>query len=125
MTDATTEFFEELDRRQTDPTLTGIEVTMRFDVTHDGDVRHWLVTIDDGEIGVTPGEGEADCTIGTDRRVLEAILEGRVNPMAALLRGQLDVAGDADLLVLIKRLFPMLPPAGQRQTVTSGGWRGP
>jgi putative sterol carrier protein len=122
MTDATTEFFKELNRRHTDPTLKGVDVRIRFDVTDDGAVRHWLVAIRDGVIEASPGEGEADCVIGTDRRVTDAIVEGRVNPMAALLRGQLDVAGNPDLLILVKRLFPTLPPA-QRQKVTTGGWR--
>jgi putative sterol carrier protein len=123
MTDATTEFFKELNRRKPDPTLTGIDVTIRFDVNDDGAGRHWLVAIRDGAIEATPGGGEADCTIGTDRRVIEAIVEGRVNPMAALLRGHLDVGGDPDLLILVKRVFPTLPKA-QRPTVTTGGRRG-
>lgn len=124
MTDATTAFFTALNRRGTELTLRGVDATVRFDVTGGNVVQHWLVAISDGEVGVSPGESEADCAIGVDERVLDAIVTGRINPMAALLRGQLDVTGNADLLVLVKRLFPIdSPPPGWRQPATTGGWR--
>lgn len=123
MTDATTAFFTALNRRGTEPTLRGVDATVRFDITDGGTVQHWLVAISDGELGAAPGNGEADCAIGSDVRVFDAIVTGRINPMAALLRGQLDVTGNADLLVLVKRLFPIESPPGWRQPATTGGWR--
>ena len=64
----------------------------------------------------TPGQNgigweAADCVIGGDRALFDAIVGGRMTAMVALLRGQLAVDGDPELLVLTQRLFPG-PPAG-------------
>ena len=52
---------------------------------------------------------KADCTIRTDRELFVGMVTGRVNAMAALLRGQVGVEGDPNLLLQFQRLFPSPP----------------
>jgi predicted lipid carrier protein YhbT len=97
MTDPTSEFFRDLDRRGGDPALGEVDATVRFDVT-----------IDRGAIScaVSPDRAEADCVITGDRDLFNGVLNGSTNAMAALLRGELAVSGDPELLVAVERLFP-------------------
>jgi hypothetical protein len=66
--------------------ITGI---VRFDITDGGQTDHWLVGIDKGDIQVLHRNGQADCVIGGDRALLDGIVSGRVNPVAAMVRGAL------------------------------------
>ena len=91
--------------------LGGGRLTVRLDATHAGSVRHWYVTADGGRLEVTDSAADADCVIGADRTVLEELVTGRRNAMSSLLRGQLNLSGDPDVLVRLQRLFP--GPAGQ------------
>ena len=91
---------------------------MRFDV-RDGDrVDEWYLTIAKGVVRVAP-EGDApDCVVTGDVVTFDAVLNGKANAMAALLRGALDAQGKVVLLTALQRLFPGspgadgLPPAG-------------
>jgi putative sterol carrier protein len=105
MTDATTSFFEGLSRRRHEPLLARVSGTARFDVTDDGDIEHWLVSIAKGDIEVTQAAEPADCVIRADRDQLNELVTGRINAMAELLRGSLILDGDPELLVLLQRLF--------------------
>lgn len=51
MLDATTRFFEDLDRRGYEPLLTKISGTLRFDLNEGPQTRHWLLMIDRGGSG--------------------------------------------------------------------------
>jgi hypothetical protein len=125
MTDATTEFFNALSQRRFEPMLQGVNATVRFDITDVGRVSHWLLAVSDGELGVSPGEGTADCVVGADRRLFDGVASGRVNMVAALARGELSVEGNPELLVLIQRLFPAPPGDEAHEPVPAGGWRLP
>ena len=57
-------------------------------------------------VGVGTADTAADCVLSCDRALFDGIASGEVNAMAALLRGELVVAGEPDLLVLCQRLFP-------------------
>jgi putative sterol carrier protein len=105
MTDATTRFFEVLGRRRHEPLLARGGGTARFDVTNNGDMEHFLVRIDKGDIQVSREVEPADCVIRTDRDQLGDLVTGKVNAMAELLRGALVIEGDPELLVLVQRLF--------------------
>jgi len=117
MADPTVDFFEGLPHRGTDPVLADLTATFRFDLADNGESGTWLVSIAAGEIRVSRGAGQADCTIGAGRELFEGITNGAVNPMAAVLRGELAVSGDAGLLVRVLRLFPQSPPAPVRHAV--------
>jgi hypothetical protein len=60
-------------------------------------------------LGHTSG---ADCVVRATKGLFDDVATGRVNAMAALLRGELVAEGNPNLLVRLQRLFPS-PPAGQ------------
>jgi putative sterol carrier protein len=106
MTDATDEFFDELGRRGYEPLLRKAKGSVRFDLVHGEQIDRRRVTIDKGNLTVSRKNAAADCVIRADKAFFERVAAGEVNPMAAVLRGELDVGGDLRLVVLIQRLFP-------------------
>ncbi|MEV4659814.1 SCP2 sterol-binding domain-containing protein [Micromonospora sp. NPDC049301] len=111
MVDATTRFFEDLDRREYEPLLAKTSGTVRIDLHEGAQTRHWLLTIDRGRVNVTQDDREADTVIGTTPALFEDIALGREHGLAALLRGDMTVMGDARLVVQVERVFPGSPDA--------------
>ena len=68
--------------------------------------RRWFVTVDGGNIAVSSRGAEADCVVRADKAVFDKVVSGRLNAVAAVLRGDLEVDGDWRLLVRMQRLFP-------------------
>jgi putative sterol carrier protein len=114
MTDETTAFFEALGRRGREPMLGRTTGTMRFDLVDGKRVHHWLVSIARGELVVAADDLPADCVIRAERSLFDDVASGRMNAMAAALRGILSLEGDPAMLVRFQRLFPAPtgPPAG-------------
>ena len=110
MADATTEFFGALAARRHEPVLAKATGTVRVDLT-DGGRRTggWLVAIEKGDVEVSRRRGAADCVIRAEKGVFDGIVSGRVNAIAAVLRGAVEAEGDVRLLVLFQRLFPGPP----------------
>lgn len=108
--DLTAEFFDRLARRGSEPMLGRIAGRLRIVIDDGPTKRHWIVAIDDGDIAVREGDGEGDALIRADRDAFEAVATGRVNAMAAGLRGMLEFEGDPRLILRFGRLFP--PPTG-------------
>ncbi|TDC37989.1 SCP2 sterol-binding domain-containing protein [Micromonospora sp. KC213] len=104
--DATTRFFEDLDRRGYDPALAKASGKLRFDLQQGAQTTHWLLEIDRGNLRVTQDDREADTVIGTSPETFEEIAAGRGNGMAALLRGDMTVTGDPRLVAQVERIFP-------------------
>jgi putative sterol carrier protein len=77
--------------------------------------ERWLVTIDKGDVVVSHKAGAADCTIRSSKALFDRIAGGDVNALAAFLRGELEVEGNWELLVLFQRLFPS-PPRGSARS---------
>ncbi len=111
MADATMRFFEDLDQRGYDPLLAKISGTLRFDLHEGPQTTHWLVRIDRGRIQVSRQDMEADTVIGASPAMVEGMVTGRENGLAALLRGDMTVSGDARLMVELERIFPGPPHA--------------
>ncbi|BCJ60630.1 SCP2 sterol-binding domain-containing protein [Micromonospora endophytica] len=111
MGDATVRFFEDLDHRGYDPLLAKISGTLRFDLHEGPQTTHWLVRVDRGRIEVGRQDMEADTVVGTDPAMFEDLVTGRENGLAALLRGDMTVSGDARLVVQLERIFPGPPQA--------------
>ncbi|GGM48142.1 hypothetical protein GCM10011608_36160 [Micromonospora sonchi] len=111
MADATMRFFEDLDQRGYDPLLAKISGTLRFDLHEGPQTTHWLVRIDRGRIQVSRQDMEADTVIGASPAMMEGMVTGRENGLAALLRGDMTVSGDARLMVELERIFPGPPHA--------------
>ena len=115
MTDATTQFFEDLDARGHEPLLEKATGTLRIELLNGKRRARWLVTVKKGDVAVSHANAKADCVVRMDQALFEQIVTGKENATAALLRGLLAVEGNPQLLVLFQRLFPG-PPNGRKQS---------
>ncbi|SCF08314.1 SCP2 sterol-binding domain-containing protein [Micromonospora mirobrigensis] len=106
MVDATTRFFEDLDRRGYEPLLAKTSGTLRFDLHEGAQTTHWMLQIDRGRLEVTQEDREADTVVGSDPRLFGDLVTGDENAIAALLRGDMTVSGDLRLVLQVERLFP-------------------
>jgi len=88
------------------PSLESTSGTIRFDLQHGHDLAHWYVRITKGDIEVSQSGDEADCVVSGEASVLAAVAAGRMNAMAAVLRGAIQVQGKAILIGQLQRLFP-------------------
>jgi len=90
------------------PLLSNTKGTLLFEVSNRDKTEWALVTVESGRVGVeeVAGSRAADATIRADRVLVDAIAEGRANAMAAVLRGEMHVEGDAELLMDFQRIFP-------------------
>jgi predicted lipid carrier protein YhbT len=118
MTDSTPAFFDELGRRGHEPLLEKANGTVRFDLVGDSRTERWLVTLDRGDVFVSRKNVAADCVVRAERTLFDAIVSGKVNAMAAYLRGELTLEGDPELLVLFQRVLP--GPATRRRSARRG-----
>ncbi|MER7458409.1 SCP2 sterol-binding domain-containing protein [Micromonospora sp. NPDC126480] len=109
MADATMKFFEDLDRRAYEPLLAKASGTLRFDLHEGAHTTHWTVMIDRGRLRVSQEDLDADTIVGVSPELFEELAAGREHGIAAILRGDLTVAGDPRLIVQIERLFPGSP----------------
>ena len=105
-TDVTDRFFAELGTRGEEALLRKASGSVRFEIADGRRVRRWVVAVSKGEVEVVAGGGEAECVIRADSKVFDRLAAGRMNAVAAVLRGDLRVSGDWRLLVLVQRLFP-------------------
>jgi putative sterol carrier protein len=112
MSDITPAFFE-VSRLGHNPMLANVTATVRFDLEHEGKTDRWFVVIDKGDVSVSRRNVRADCVLRAERSLVEGVVSGRVNAMAALLRGDLVAEGDPRILVLLRRLFAAPPGAGE------------
>jgi putative sterol carrier protein len=106
LVDATAEFFDDLGRRGSVPVLGMTSGTVRFDLRAGRRTEHWLVELRRGTVAVSRANGPADCVIAADRKGFDEVASGRLNALAAALRGVLAIEGDPALLVRFQRLFP-------------------
>jgi hypothetical protein len=106
------------------PTFDGESATLRFDVSGrssggPGD-EHWHIRVSDGDVTVARSADPADATVRVDRPVMEAIVTGRLNTMAAILRGLLTCEGSMAALVMFQRCLPGPPGStGRVAPITS------
>ena len=121
MSDPATAFFEGLARRGHEPLLERANGKIRLDLADGGDVDHWMVTVDRGNVVVSRENAEADAVIRTDSSTFAGIVGGSVNTMAASLRGVLEVEGDPELVVLFRRMFPDHPDRREATTAAAKG----
>ena len=106
MTDPTAEFFQELQRHGHVPLLKKMTGTLRFDVVDGKRTARWFLTVKKGDVTVSRRGGTADCVVRGDKALLEGVWSGEVNPMAAVLRGEIDIEGDRKLMVNFQRILP-------------------
>jgi putative sterol carrier protein len=104
--DPTARFFAELAGRAHEPLLRKASGSTRFDIVDGRTTRRWVVSVDGGDIAVSSKGADVDCVVRAQRAVFDKVASGRLNAVAAVLRGDLDVQGDWRLLVRMQRLFP-------------------
>ncbi|MGH9866686.1 MAG: SCP2 sterol-binding domain-containing protein [Candidatus Polarisedimenticolia bacterium] len=119
MTDATAEFFNQIDKRGQVPFLRNVSGTLRFDIEDGDHVNPWYVSVRKGDVEVSHKDADADVLVCVDKATFEGIACGEINAMAAALRGVIRPAGDLGLLLAFARFFPG-PPASQAATATAG-----
>jgi len=96
------EFFESLETRVDRSKTAGLTASYLFDIDGAG---QWKVDIDDGEVKVTEGGGDADCTISASEQTFERIVAGEQNPTTAYMTGKLKVKGDMGQAMKLQKLF--------------------
>jgi len=105
-TDPVGEFFRGLAGRGREPLLANVSGTLRFDLIDEEAVEHWYLTVKNGDVAVSRSDAEADAVVRTVKVVFEGMTAGKVNAMAAALRGALVPRGNLALVVSFQRLFP-------------------
>jgi putative sterol carrier protein len=115
---------EELGRRGHEPLLEKVSGTIRFEIVDGKQTERWLVTIDKGDLAVSRKNVRADCTLRADKAVFDRVASGKMNAMAAFLRGDIILDGDSpELLVPFQRLLPGPPRRRRPRRATSAGRR--
>ena len=109
MADITEKFFAWLEMDGHQPLLRKVRGTARFDLIQGPETDHWLVGVDDGQVWVSRGDGDADCSVRMEKVFFERLVRGEENAVAAVLRGAITCAGDVALLLSIQRIFPGPP----------------
>jgi predicted lipid carrier protein YhbT len=112
---ATDDFFGSLASRGHLELLEKASGSVRVELGSGKGAERWRVTIDKGDVVVSHKAGTADCTIHSSKALFDRIAGGHVNALAAFLRGELEVEGNWELLVLFQRLFPS-PPEGSARS---------
>jgi putative sterol carrier protein len=102
---------EALSERSRERPVPGVDGVVRFDVKDGERVEEWYLTIAKGVVTVSRKGGEPDSILAGDVATFDAVLSGRANAMAALLRGALAAQGKVVLLTALQRLFPGSPGA--------------
>ena len=118
VTDPTERFFEALATHGHEPLLRKAAGSTRFDLVDGKRTLRWIVTVEKGDLSVSRGNKRTDCVVRTQKVVFDRIVAGKVNAVAAVLRGDLEIDGDWRLLVWMQRLFP--GRHSQRRTGTAG-----
>jgi putative sterol carrier protein len=113
-TDATAAFFERLATRGHEPLLQSASGTLRLELKNGRRTQYWYVTIKKGDVAVSNANAEADAVLRTDKALADQMVTGRVNAMAATLRGAVQAEGDLGLVMSFQRLFPG-PPGSRRR----------
>ena len=109
-TDPVGQFFASLTRPGHLATFEGESATLRFDVLDGERVDRWHVTVVDGDVTVARRNSPADLVARIQRPDFEAMVTGRMNAQAALLRGLVTFEGDVAALMMFQRCLP--GPAG-------------
>ncbi|MGB7051908.1 MAG: SCP2 sterol-binding domain-containing protein [Acidimicrobiales bacterium] len=111
--DPTEHFFEDLASRGEEPLLHNISGSLRIDITDGATTRHFHITVDGGHVDVSHRIIRADAIVRVERALFNEMAEGKMNPLAAFLRGRFTIEGDPGLMTSLTRLFPG-PPSSQK-----------
>jgi hypothetical protein len=101
-------------------TFEGQSATVRLDVADRDQVEPWHLTISQGDVAVARERWPADAVVRADRALAEAMVTGRLNAQAALLRGALACEGKMAAAVMFQRCLPGPPGSTGRAAPISG-----
>jgi hypothetical protein len=119
-TDPVSRFFAELARPGHLATFEGESATLRFEVLDGERVDKWYVAVTNGDVAVTRKNGQSDVVARIKRPDFEAMVTGRMNAQAALLRGLVSFEGDIGALMMFQRCLPGPPGStGRAAPITS------
>jgi putative sterol carrier protein len=110
------EFFESIAGPHPEVPRT-ISGSLRFDLENGNRSEHWLVIFTKGKVSSDRSNAAADCVAHTDKATMEAIIQGRVNAMAAILRGAIKLEGQILLFALFRSLLTTPAERHQAQRV--------
>jgi len=96
------EFFEGLEGRVDPSKTTGMTNSYVFEID---DAGTWKVDVDDGNVKVTEGGGDADATISASEDTFEQIASGDLNATTAYMTGKLKIKGDMGAAMKLQKLF--------------------
>jgi putative sterol carrier protein len=100
---------EALEERSREHPVPAVDGVVLFDVRCADSVDTWYVTMKKGIVTVARKGGEPDCVLTGGCATFDAVLSGRANAMAALLRGAFNAEGKIILLSALQQLFPDSP----------------
>jgi putative sterol carrier protein len=101
--DTPREFFESLEANAADsPKASSLNAKYLFDVAGAG---KWVVDVENGQVSVREGEGEADATIEASEETFMKIVNREQNPATAFMTGKLKVRGDMGAAMKLQQLF--------------------
>ena len=102
MAETVREFFEGLPARADASKTAGMNNSYLFDIQGAG---QWRVAVEDGNVTVTEGGGDADTTIETSEETMMAVVRGEQNPTTAYMTGKLKIKGDMGAAMKLQKLF--------------------
>ena len=102
MAESVQEFFDGLADRADAEKTAGMNNSYLFEIEGAGE---WLVSVQDGNVSVTEGGGEADTTISTCEETMLAVIKGEQNPTTAYMTGKLKIKGDMGAAMKLQKLF--------------------
>ncbi len=102
MAESVREFFDGLESRADTSKTAGMNNSYLFDIDGAG---QWFVAVDDGNVSVNEGGGDADVTISTTEENFLKIVRGEQNPTAAYMSGKLKIKGDMGAAMKLQKLF--------------------
>jgi SCP-2 sterol transfer family len=83
--------------------------TLRFDISNGAAPEHWYLTVRRGQVAVTREDRPADAVLRIRRPHFEAMVTGRLNAQAAMLRGLLICEGSMAACAMFQRCLPGPP----------------
>ena len=109
MSGATSGFLAALANAEHESSLGRADGTVRVELERDGKMERWFLGVHQGKVSVSRKRIPYDCTIRTSGELFDRMVRGEANAMSALLRGEVQVDGNAELLALLQRIFPSPP----------------
>jgi len=102
-------FFTSLGREPHIPTFERQSARLRFEIADGERTERWTVAVHDGTAAVSRRPGDADAVVRMTRDCAEAVVAGRLNVQAALLRGLISCEGSLAAVTMFQRCLPGPP----------------